>query len=1417
SGTVVTFQPIAESGCGTTPQVTCTPASGSVFPPGTNTVTCVATDALRNSARCTFRVIVADTQPPVILPEPVLASCSSPTGAVVRFDVVVRDNCDAQPTAVCFPPSGSQFPIGTNTVTCVATDAAGNQSTAAFPVIVSEECAACLELTCPAGPISKVAGRDGTAVATYTVAATNVCGGPSWVRCEPPTGSSFPVGNSSVICVAGIGAQVLKRCEFQVSVRDVTPPTILARSGMTVKCQEIAGHATGGAVVNYTGVTIFDNADPSPTASFNPPSGSFLPLGTNIVECTATDTSGNHATVRFPVIVEPGPACEVDTPGTVVDNADNWDFELGLRNWTRTGTAFNNQPTVGDNVHVYRIDELREQFETELGGDYWRDLAYPIGHHSSHWIGTAENHADDATPPGAMQGERPQGTLLSKPFQLAQPFITFLIGGPYDDANLRVELLLQVEPGEADAFQIEPYWYRVVKHTTGHGLERMRREAFDASDYVGKTARLRIVDTSISGHINVDDFRFQAKHPAFTRIVVAGVEQDSVILDGGHFYDWDAPVWGLADLHTHPIAHLGLGQRVFHGKPDGMVNEALENCNCNHGGHGLDNDCGNYLRQLVVAGFDGENIADPHQLGWDSGEWTRFRKWPIFTSYSHQQMWWQWVQRAYDGGLRVMVALTVHNRLLAGATVDSVQPYDDRTVMTNQIAELKAFVDRHSDFMEIALSPQDLRRIVRDNKLAIIIGSETDNIGNFDQSPVVNEGADVVSRTVVKAELQKLYDLGLRYIFPVHLTDNKFGGTAVYNPLFTIATKHAMGVPIQVEPAGEGIVYRLPNMDMTSHLPSADKIFGALAEAVLNPFAPIKLCVETQNKIVGNDVNFSDSSLGLAGVGAVATLPLIATSPGSMAAAPALIAFFADLGKIDLPSDILPLGGNYPNYTNVIMPGIMEGHRNSKGLTSLGEFAIKEMMRLGMMVDLDHMGEKGVTNVLDMAEAVPGGYPMNSGHNSFRAQRYDASENSRTPEQLLRIRQLGGLMGLGWGNGDRKDVGSALDFPRTNSTSQVINNSPGSSKTFAHAALYALEFMQGQQLALGSDINGFVVGPGPRFGPQSAFGLYEENEDFLAGRSKMIKAQDNGVAYEPRESRPNPNGVFQGKAVDPDKDDEDARTWKGYAYNKQQRDFFLALRIFRWGWQWNQDHPDDQKFDADYIQQITDGMHDVYDRWRVKEFARGLLLGPTNGDPGSDTDPDVNVKQKLAKAVYRNRVLHEAPPSEISNDETRNRRYHHFLTVWDDYAGIYGTNAPLHRSQTQGVEWDYNWEGLAHYGLLPDFFQDLSNVGLNAQDMSPMFKSAEDFARMWTRCLWAADAINHPGLRSRYESLRLGGVLHLEWYSLDDDVLEESTDLRDPNGWHPFAGAVQTNGSLKSVNVPIDPSAPQRFYRLHRP
>jgi Metallo-peptidase family M12B Reprolysin-like/HYR domain len=80
---------------------------------------------------------IADTTPPVLtVPGPIVVNATSPAGRVVTFTATATDNVDPSPTVVCVPPSGSTFPIGTTTVTCTATDASGNSSSASFTVHV---------------------------------------------------------------------------------------------------------------------------------------------------------------------------------------------------------------------------------------------------------------------------------------------------------------------------------------------------------------------------------------------------------------------------------------------------------------------------------------------------------------------------------------------------------------------------------------------------------------------------------------------------------------------------------------------------------------------------------------------------------------------------------------------------------------------------------------------------------------------------------------------------------------------------------------------------------------------------------------------------------------------------------------------------------------------------------------------------------------------------------------------------------------------------------------------------------------------------------------------------------------------------------------------------------------------------------
>lgn len=114
----------------------CSPASGSTFPKGETTVTCMASDSFGNTSQpCSFTITVNDTVPPMIICPTITSVTPAPGGSnIVTFSPpAASDNCPGV-TASCNPPSGSTFPPGCSTVTCTAMDTSGNQASCTFQV-----------------------------------------------------------------------------------------------------------------------------------------------------------------------------------------------------------------------------------------------------------------------------------------------------------------------------------------------------------------------------------------------------------------------------------------------------------------------------------------------------------------------------------------------------------------------------------------------------------------------------------------------------------------------------------------------------------------------------------------------------------------------------------------------------------------------------------------------------------------------------------------------------------------------------------------------------------------------------------------------------------------------------------------------------------------------------------------------------------------------------------------------------------------------------------------------------------------------------------------------------------------------------------------------------------------------------------
>jgi PKD repeat protein len=257
------------------------------------------TDAAGNSSTCTATVTLIENTPPTAVCQDITIQLDATGNAsIVGADVDggSSDNCGIA-TLDVDPSTFDCSNIGDNTVTLTASDANGNSSTCTAIVTVEDN----VDPTAICQDITVVLDANGDAsivAADVDNSSTDNCSISNLVV----TPTAFDCSNTGVTTVTLTVTDAngnVSTCTADVTVEDNTPPTAL--------CQDVtvALDATGNAVVDASQV---DNSSTDNCAivdiSITPSTFDCSGIGTNQVELTVTDASGNTSTCTATITVE---------------------------------------------------------------------------------------------------------------------------------------------------------------------------------------------------------------------------------------------------------------------------------------------------------------------------------------------------------------------------------------------------------------------------------------------------------------------------------------------------------------------------------------------------------------------------------------------------------------------------------------------------------------------------------------------------------------------------------------------------------------------------------------------------------------------------------------------------------------------------------------------------------------------------------------------------------------------------------------------------------------------------------------------------------------------------------------------------------------------------------------------------------
>ena len=550
-----------------------------------------------------------------------------------------------------------------------------------------------------------------------------------------------------------------------------------------------------------------------------------------------------------------------------------------------------------------------------------------------------------------------------------------------------------------------PPFFTLQAANDGHYLTASR-------DFWNRGALRVVPSTSVYEHFSLHQLDDAACGPADISLNTEGIVVPT--------FEQGENIWGIADAHAHLFSQKGFGERIFHGDNFSLAGPAAALAHCD-------------IHHTVGDLIGREALGDDSHLA--SGHHSNFMLWSERGEKYHQLAYWQWLKRAYQGGLRLVVNLAVTNQVICEFASPKVK-CDDMTAVDRQFEEaerLERFIAEHDDgWLKIVKTPQEAREAISAGKLAVVQGIEVDNLFGCQNGSGKQCGLDYI-RTQLDAYQKK----GVTHIFPMHVFDNQFGGAALFNPMFNIGNRYTTGEWFDIENC-------------------TDKGFSYIEPS---------------------EADFLQrSALGLA--------------------------------------------FDNPLYN---IPG---GHCNSLGAEPLGVSLVKEMMKRGMIIDVDHMSHKMLEETLSIAEEHH--YPLISGHTGFSELSLGGAnaEGQKTPDQIRRIKALSGLISPILQQGAIDKTGQYHRDP--DDGPMVVNNCSESSRSFAQAYLYAVDKMRPENpndlhvVPLGSDVNGLVKLPEARFGAFACDGMAENTDDSRisypfqvhGGEGYFHRQQSSGKRYD---------------------------------------------------------------------------------------------------------------------------------------------------------------------------------------------------------------------------------------------------------------------------------------------------------------